>query len=117
MPNSIRGVNGRRQAATKAATPKGNGIRTADVHGGREHDACISSMPVPDCRRLGGLPRIEISQSLEGQDSLVVGKNAGNFAESALSCEHPSRKHQLIQMIADEFPTRTEQGIFLPAGN
>jgi Metallopeptidase family M81 len=55
------------------------------------------------------------SRSHDGQGSLVAGKNAGNFAESALFCKHPSRKHQLIQVFTDEFPTPTEQGIFLPA--
>src|SRR5271154_598012 len=62
--------------------------------------------PALDGRRLGGLPWIEISQSLEGQNSLVVGKNAGNFAELAPFCENPSRKHLRIQAFADEFPTR-----------
>jgi hypothetical protein len=45
----------------------------------------------------------------------VTGKKAGNFADSALFCEYLSRKHQHIQVFADEFPTQTEQGIFLPA--
>jgi hypothetical protein len=68
--------------------------------------------PVPDGRRLGGLPWIEISQSLGGQSSLVVGKNAGSFAESALFCEHPSRKHLRIQAFADEFPMRSSRELF-----
>src|SRR5271156_4580332 len=73
--------------------------------------------PVPGGRRLAGLPRIEISQSLEGQNSLVVGKNAGNFVESALFCENPSRKHLRIQSFADEFPTRARREFFRCAGN
>src|SRR5271156_1506068 len=68
--------------------------------------------PALDCRRLGGLPWIEISQSLEGQNSLVVGKNAGNFAELAPFCENPSRKHLRIQAFADEFPTRSSREFF-----
>src|SRR5271155_5836809 len=68
--------------------------------------------PVPGGPRLAGLPRIEISQSLEGQNSLVVGKNAGNFVESALFCEHPSRKHLRIQSFADEIPTRARRDFF-----
>jgi hypothetical protein len=55
--------------------------------------------PVSDGRRLGDLQRIEISQSLESQNSLVVGKNAGNFAESAHFCENPSRKRPRIQSL------------------
>jgi hypothetical protein len=55
------------------------------------------------------------SRSHDGHNSLVAGKNAGNFTDSAPFCEHPSRKHQRIQVFADEFPTQTEQGIFLPA--
>src|SRR5271170_1383498 len=61
--------------------------------------------PVPGGRRLAGLPWIEISQSLGGQDSLVVGKNAGNFVESALFCENPSRKYLRSQSFEDGFPT------------
>ena len=66
-------------------------------------------------RLLGGSPRIGISQSPEGRDSLVAGKNAGNFFDSAVFCENLSRKHLRIQLFADEFPTRTAQGIFLSA--
>src|SRR5271163_3305898 len=40
--------------------------------------------PVPDVGSLGGLPRIEFSQSPEGPDSLAAGKNAGNFFDSAV---------------------------------
>jgi hypothetical protein len=32
-------------------------IESADAHGGREHDACFSSMPVADRRLLGDAPR------------------------------------------------------------
>src|SRR5277367_1651716 len=84
-------------------------------HGGREHDAGFSSMPRSRRRLLGGLPRIGISQPPEGPDSLAAGKNAGNFFDSAVFCENLSRKHLRIQLFADEFPTRTAQGIFLPA--
>src|SRR5271163_2119547 len=73
--------------------------------------------PVPGGPRLAGLPRIEISQSLEGQNSLVVGKNAENFVESALFCQNPSRKHLRIQSFADEFPTRARREFFRCAGN
>ncbi len=89
-------------------------LESADSHGGREHDACFSSMPRSRRRLLRGLPWIEISQSPEGQNSLVAGKKAGNLFDSAVFCENPSRKHLSIQSFADEFPTRTEQGIFLP---
>ncbi|HEY1628549.1 MAG TPA: hypothetical protein VGL41_02035 [Roseiarcus sp.] len=78
---------------------------------GRELDA-FRACCVPDGRRLGGLPWIEISQALEGQSSLLVGKNAGNFAESASFHENPSRKHLQIQLFVDEFPT-SDAGNFL----
>ena len=88
-------------------------LESADSHGGRERDAGFSSMPRSRRRLLGGLPRIEISQSPEGLNSLVAGKKAGNFCDSAVFCENPSRKHLRIQLFASEFPTQTEQGIFL----
>jgi hypothetical protein len=46
------------------------------------------------------------------QNSLVAGKNAGNFAESAAFCENPSRKHLLIQVFADKFPTQASRELF-----
>ena len=59
-------------------------IKSADAHGGREHHACFSSMPVPDRRLLGDAPRGLISRPRDGQNSLVEGKNAGNFTDLAL---------------------------------
>src|SRR5271163_3422032 len=47
-----------------------------------------------------------------GQNSLVVGKNAGNFADSAAFCKHPSRIYLRIQCFADEFPTRRRREFF-----
>jgi hypothetical protein len=44
--------------------------------------------------------------------SLVVGKKAGNFADSAVFCENLSRKHPGIQRFATEFPTRERREIF-----
>ena len=104
----------RRPKTTESEPPPvmQSSIKSTDAHGSSEHDACFSSMPVGSWATS---PRRLISQSHDGQNSLVAGKNAGNFAKSALFCEHPSRKHQRIQMFADEFPTQTEQGIFLPA--
>src|SRR5271163_2050987 len=90
-------------------------LEPADSYGGRKHDAGFSSMPGSRRRLLGGLPRIEFSQSPEGPDSLAAGKNAGNFFDSAVFCESLSRKQLRIQLFADEFPTRTGQGIFLSA--
>jgi hypothetical protein len=43
------------------------------------------------------------------QGSLVVGKNAGNFAESAVYWQNPSLKPLLTQLLADEFPVRTSR--------
>src|SRR5271163_3047361 len=79
---------------------------------GCELDACFSSILRSRRSAHRRLPRIEISQSLEGQNSLVVGKNAGNFAESAPFCESLSRKHLRIQVFADEFPTRSSREFF-----
>jgi len=42
-------------------------------------------------------------------NSLVAGKNAGNFADSAVFCEKPSRKHLRIQEFAEEFHTRASR--------
>jgi hypothetical protein len=41
---------------------------------------------------LGGRPRIK-SQSRYVRNTLVAGKNAGNFADSAALCENPSQKY------------------------
>src|SRR5271170_2332068 len=90
-------------------------LEPADSHGGRKHDAGFLSMPGSRRRLLGGLPRIEFLQSPEGPDSLAAGKNAGNFFDSAVFCENMSRKQLRIQLFADEFPTRTGQGLFLSA--
>jgi hypothetical protein len=54
--------------------------------------------------RLGSIP-----QSPDVPNSLVAGKNAENFADSAVFCEHPSRKHLQMQWFADEFPTQTSR--------
>jgi hypothetical protein len=51
--------------------------------------------PVPDGRLLGGLPRVVFT--VEGHNSLVAGKNAGNFADSAVFRENTSQKHLRIQ--------------------
>jgi len=64
---------------------------------------------VPDRRRLrGGLSRIN-PRSADVPGSLVVGKNAGNFAESAVFWQNPSLKQLLTQLLADEFPVRTSR--------
>jgi hypothetical protein len=46
------------------------------------------------------------------QISLVAGKNAGNFADSAVFSENPSRKHLRIQQFVSEFPTQTSREFF-----
>jgi hypothetical protein len=59
--------------------------------------------PVHDRRWFrGGLSRIN-SRSADVQGSLVVGKNAGNFAESAVFWQNPSLKPILTQLLAYEF--------------
>ena len=63
---------------------------------------------VPDRR----LSRAHDSTIFGVQNSLVAGKNAGNFAESASFCENPSRKHVLFQLFASKIPYTAEQGIF-----
>jgi hypothetical protein len=90
-------------------------MQSTDAHGGRDVDARFSSIPVPHRRLMGDLAARIDSRPHDGRNSLVAAKKAGNFAESTLFCENLSRKHQQIQVFADEFPTLTEQGIFLPA--
>jgi hypothetical protein len=46
-------------------------------------------------------------------NSLVVGKNAGNFAESAAFHENRSRKRLQIQQLEGQIPCADEQGIYL----
>jgi hypothetical protein len=50
------------------------------------------------------------SRLLNGQNSLVAGKNAGNFVDSAALFKHPSRKHLQIQRFVDELPKRAAIG-------
>jgi hypothetical protein len=57
------------------------------------------------------------STSPDVRFSLLVGKNAGNFGDSAVSCENPSRKHLQIQAPAIEFPTDRAGNLFSRAGN
>jgi len=72
-------------------------------------DACFSSMP----RSRKAAPVRLAVDPLNGLNSLVVGKNAGNFVDSAAFCENLSRKHQQIQRFRDEFPTRPSREIIL----
>jgi hypothetical protein len=74
----------------------------------REHDAHFSSMPVPDGRLLGGLPR-SILQYPEGQNSLVAGKNAGNFADSAVFRENTFKNICEFSNLQDEFPVQSSK--------
>jgi hypothetical protein len=67
---------------------------------GREHDALFRACLVPDSRLLGGSP------------SLLAGKNAGNFADSAAFCKNTSRKHVRIQPFVSEFPMQTSREFF-----
>jgi len=71
--------------------------------------ACFSSMP----RSRKAAPVRLAVDPLNGLNSLVVGKNAGNFVDSAAFCENLSRKHQQIQRFRDEFPTRPSREIIL----
>src|ERR1700679_3257995 len=73
---------------------------------------------MPRSRRFGfldGLPGTN-SRSTDGENSLVAGKNAGNFTDSALSCENMSLKHRLFQMFTSKFPTGTSREL-IRAGN
>jgi hypothetical protein len=47
-----------------------------------------------------------ILQSPGVPNSLLAGKNAGNFGDSAFFRDNSSRKHSRIQQFAAEFPTR-----------
>jgi hypothetical protein len=60
---------------------------------------------------LGGLPRPN-SRFPDVQNSLVAGKNAGNFADSAAFFKNLSRKHLRIQHFVSEFPTQTSREFF-----
>jgi hypothetical protein len=68
-----------------------------------------------------GLPRRfdanRISLRFNGQNSLLAGKNAGNFVDSAAFCKYLCRKHLRIQRFVDEFPTHGAGNIFERAGN
>jgi hypothetical protein len=65
-----------------------------------QREACYSSMP--SSASLAAWPN---SLTSGVHNSLVAGKNAGDFADLAANFETPSRKHLLIQQFASEFPT------------
>src|SRR5277367_5366647 len=70
--------------------------------------------PASDSRLLGGLPRTD-SGAAGNQNSLLTGKKAGNFSDSAISCENRSQKHLRIQLFRNEFPThRNSQAVVSP---
>jgi hypothetical protein len=50
-------------------------------------------------------------------NSLLAGKKAGNFYDSAVFCENPSPKHPKIQSFAGKFPTQGAGNYFGLAGN
>ena len=86
-------------------------VRRCGGEGGRGPDACFrailhSRQSVP--RRPTG---DRIPHPLNGPSSLVAGKKAGNFSDSAV-CENLSRKHLRSQYLAREFPTQTSRELF-----
>src|SRR5277367_850204 len=62
--------------------------------------------PFPNGRLPGGLAADLIHSRPGVANSLLAGKNAGNFDRFSLFCDNPSRKHSRIQQFAAEFPTR-----------
>ncbi|HEY3718882.1 MAG TPA: hypothetical protein VGL41_01950 [Roseiarcus sp.] len=74
-------------------------------------------LSVQDRRLLGGSHPNYILHSPDGPNSLLAGKNAGNFFDSASFRENPSRKHPRIQCFANKFPKRGAGNYFARAGN
>src|SRR5271156_944755 len=66
---------------------------------GREHDALFRACLVPDSRLLGGSP------------SLLAGKNAGNFADSAAFLQKYVTKTCANSAVCKRIPYADEQGI------
>jgi hypothetical protein len=60
----------------------------------------FSSIPVPDSRLSVGFGRGFISQLREVSNSLLAGKNAGNFDEIGRFSGNPSLKGVRIQVFA-----------------
>jgi hypothetical protein len=84
---------------------------------GREPDAHISSMlrsptVVSLAARLAA-----ILQSPGVQNSLLAGKNAGNFRDSAFFLRNPSPNQVRNQLFARKFPKRRAGNYFACAGN
>src|SRR5271170_3687792 len=74
--------------AAKQAQPLGGRAGFLCEATARSRAGCVffERVPVPDSRLLRGSPRI--SSTISGaSNSLLVGKNAGNFADSAAFCE------------------------------
>jgi len=74
--------------------------------------ARLSSIPGSRPSAPGRLAARIDSRSHDGQNSLVAGKNAGNFSDSAVFLENPYRKRLRIQLFTDEFPTQKSRDFF-----
>jgi hypothetical protein len=72
---------------------------------------------VPDSRFPRRLASDKILQSLGVRNSLLAGKNAGNFGDSAAFRENLCRKPQQMQGFEDEFPTQRAGNFFGRAEN
>ena len=94
--------------------PRQGASRTARRECLRPRASCVFSIPVPDSRPFVAAPRIN-SRSPDVPNSLVAGKNAGNFADLAVFCGNPSRKHMRIQRFANEFPARSSREFIRPS--
>src|SRR5271155_2302315 len=103
------------QSAAQCLPPQ-DGLNPCSVVASRmpaaARDACLSSMPLFPTVGSSAACRASILQPPDVPNSLVVGKNAGNFADSAVPCEQPSRKLLQMQWFADEFPTHQSREFF-----
>jgi hypothetical protein len=87
----------RRRGKSAPIRRSGSAQRAQKIPWSRAPMRVFRACPVPDSRLLGaGLPRTN-SRPSNVRNSLVAGKNAGNFVELACFCENLSRKHTRIQ--------------------
>jgi hypothetical protein len=83
-------------------------IESADAHGGREPDAGFEHAPFPTAGSSAAC-RKQIPGMLENRDSLVAGKNAGNFWYCVASSPH--KIDRLIDSHADATRKHANQRI------
>src|SRR5271169_5047209 len=90
-------------------------LEPEDSHAVASTMRVFRACPVPDVGSSAACRGSNFHSLLKAQIPWPQGKTQGIFSIQPFFCENLSRKQLRIQLFADEFPTRTAQGIFLSA--